>query len=55
MLFTRFILFNYLLGALLVDLGRKEEAIKDFTKAIDINPQDAIAFNNRGLSYLIIY
>lgn len=27
------------------------QAVSDFTKAIDLNPQDAAAFNNRGLAY----
>ena len=41
-----------MLGIALDDLGRKEEAIKDYTKAIDINPQYAVAYYNRGL-YII--
>lgn len=28
-----------------------DQAILDFTKAIQINPKDYIAYNNRGLSY----
>ena len=43
-----------MLGNALDDLGRKEEAIEDYAKAIDINPQDADTYNNRGLYYLII-
>ena len=43
-----------MLGIALDDLGRKEEAIKDYTKAIDINPQYAVAYYNRGLFHLII-
>ena len=30
------------------DLGREEEAIKDYTKAVDINPQYEFAYVNRG-------
>ena len=35
-------------------LRRIEEAIRDYSKAIEINPQNANAFYNRGLYYLII-
>ena len=38
--------FNY--------LGRKKEAIEDYTKAIDINPQAAEPYNNRGYNCLIV-
>jgi tetratricopeptide (TPR) repeat protein len=31
--------------------GQFDSAIADFTKAIELNPQDAIAYNNRGNSY----
>ena len=49
-----YISFNYLLGNVLNELGRKEEAIKDYTKAIDINPHnDADVYYNRGLFNLI--
>jgi tetratricopeptide (TPR) repeat protein len=27
------------------------KAISDFNKAIEINPRDAMAYNNRGLAY----
>ena len=30
------------------DLGRKEEAIKDYTRAIEINPKQDLAYYNRG-------
>ena len=36
------------LGIVLDDLGRKEEAIKDFTKAIEIDPKKSEAYYNRG-------
>ncbi len=29
-------------------MGRNEEAIKDYDKAIELNPQYAKAYNNRG-------
>ena len=29
------------------DLGREEEAIKDYAKAVDINPQYEFAYVNR--------
>ena len=38
-------------GIALKALGRIEEAIKDYSKAIEINPQDDDAFKNRGLDY----
>ena len=34
--------------SILDDLGRKEEAIMDFTKAIDIDQEDSKAYCNRG-------
>ena len=36
------------LGNILSDLGRTEEAIKDYSTAIEINPQYANAYYNRG-------
>ena len=33
------IVSNKLLGCVMADLGRVEEAMKDYTKAIDINPK----------------
>ena len=35
-------------------LGKIEEAIEDYSKAIEINPQYSVAYNNRGL-YSLIY
>lgn len=32
-------------------VGRKDEAIRDYTEAIRLNPQDADAYNNRGNAY----
>jgi tetratricopeptide (TPR) repeat protein len=32
------------------DLGRYEEAIKDYDTAISLNPNDALTYNNRGLA-----
>ena len=32
-------LLNYFIGVVLHELGRKEDTIKDFTRAIEINPQ----------------
>ena len=46
---------QYFLGISLDDLGRKEDAINDFTKAIEINPQDASAYYNRGRYILSIF
>ena len=40
-----------MLGVSLNDLGRKEDALNDYTKAIKINPQYAEAYNNRGRYY----
>ena len=34
-------IINILLGDLLSHLGRKEDAINDYTKVIEMNPQDA--------------
>jgi len=31
--------------------GDYEDAITKYTKALKVNPQDAIAYNNRGLAY----
>jgi protein O-mannosyl-transferase len=33
--------------------NRREEAVEDFTVAIDINPQSLLAYQNRGLAYLL--
>ena len=32
-------------------LGKPEEAIKDYTKAIELDPKDAEAYNNRGTEF----
>ena len=32
----------------LSDLGRNEEALLDYTKAIEIHPMDDNAYNDRG-------
>jgi tetratricopeptide (TPR) repeat protein len=32
-------------------MGKREEAIADYTQAIQLNPGDATAYNNRGSSY----
>ena len=45
------IIFKLFLGVVLYDLGRNEEAILDFTNAIDINPHYAEAYYNRGKYY----
>lgn len=37
-------------GAALVFLGRFDEALKQFDKAIEINPQDALAWGNKGVA-----
>lgn len=34
-----------------IDKGQYDEAISYFTRAINDNPNDAIAYNNRGLAY----
>ena len=41
-------LLNYLIGIALDDLGRKKEAVEDYTKAIEIDPQYVDAYFNRG-------
>ena len=38
-------------GISLNNLGRKEDAIYDYTKAIEINPRHAKAYINRGTQY----
>jgi tetratricopeptide (TPR) repeat protein len=38
-------------GDILYKLGKFNEAIEQFTLAININPNDKYAFNNRGLSF----
>ena len=43
------------LGLTLSDLGRKEEALQDYTKAIQIDSLDADAYFNRGRDNFSIY
>lgn len=31
--------------------GNYEDAITDYTKAVEINPKDAFSYNNRGIAY----
>ena len=38
-------------GVALVMEGKYSEAIEAFNKAIEINPKDAVAYNNRGAAY----
>ena len=33
--------------------GQYDTAISDYNKAIEINPRDAWAYNNRGVAYLV--
>ena len=47
------ILKSYL-GNVLFELGRKPEAINDFTKAIELNPNYADAYFKRGKLFPII-
>lgn len=41
-------------GNVKVGTGDFQEAIADFTKAIELNPKDADAYNNRGFAYSAI-
>ena len=43
------IILNYFIGNVLKKLGRNEEAIKDYSRAIEINPQKDEAYFSRGL------
>lgn len=38
-------------GFMKADSGNYEGAISDFTMAIEINPEDSIAYNNRAIAY----
>ena len=38
----------FILGNALHDLGKKEDAINDYSKAIEINPQYVDSYVNRG-------
>ena len=38
-------------GLINVRLNMFHEAIRDFTKTVELNPQDVMAMNNRGLAY----
>ena len=42
------VLINYLIGIALHNLGKNEDPIIDYSKAIEINPQYANAYVNRG-------
>ena len=39
---------NNFIGNLLKDLGRTEEALFDYSKAVEINPLNSKAYKNRG-------
>lgn len=55
LMIERLIFSNILLLAnALSDLGNYEEAVHDYTKAIDKNPHDAFTYFNRGLYFEII-
>ena len=45
------LLFKNYKGIALKDLGRDEDAIKNYTKAIEIDPHYALAYNNRGITF----
>src|SRR4030042_6325994 len=40
------------LGAQLLEEGRDDEAIAEFNKAIELDPELAIAYSNRGAAYI---
>ena len=44
-----------MLGLAFTDLGRIEEAILDYTKAIEMNPMDDLVYYNRGYYYFYIF
>ena len=37
--------------ALPTEISRYDKAISDYTEAIRLNPNDALAYNNRGAAY----
>ena len=37
-------------GDSLADLGRREEAVTSYEEALTIDPQDAAAWNNKGIT-----
>jgi hypothetical protein len=39
-------------GAAYLDLGRDQEALRDFDQALQLDPDDAFALKNRGAAYL---
>jgi Flp pilus assembly protein TadD len=41
-------------GVAYADLKQFEKAIQDYNQAIELNPKDARAFNNRGVVYAVI-
>ena len=41
-------------GVAKVRLGRHKEALRDFSKAIDLNPRHAKAYNNRGIAKIAL-
>ena len=42
-------MYNNILGSILEDLGREGEAMECYDKVIELNPTDAIAYNNKGI------
>ena len=43
----------YLLGNTLISMARFEDAINDYTKAININPRFVKSYSNRGIFFNI--
>src|SRR4030042_3305654 len=39
-------------GNVVFDKGKYDEAIREYSKAIELDPDNAVAWNNRGLAYL---
>ena len=46
--------FLYYIGISLYNLNRFEEAIQMNDKALQLNPQDSLAYNNKGLNMYMI-